>query len=211
MDTGRVPLNFYQKAKEIFTQYYILTKQEIENYLEKPNVLKDMRKLGAELSQLLGNRVITEKQYMGVGKLISNINEETARALASAAKITHVDMEMSEEDFCNFYKEICARADYGFLVYRSTQALPEAPPIDSRKIVDAEMPTSVNCEGLENFKAAAESINPEDIFKSWSKDEFETCLEILGGINFSLEKKLKLWELMVQEKVNLCTGIPNVS
>ena len=140
--------------------------------------------------------------------------KEMALRVAAAIRLRPVDINVTKDEFCDFFEEICARPEFVaeesviFKVSQIEMRLRQAPKkrlaifVFKEKAVDArtveagpQMPELFSCNGIRAAGKAAVVVRADDL-EMWEPDELWNCVETLGSIEWPLETKLDVWRLM---------------
>ena len=112
--------------------------------------------------------------------------------MAAVIRLRPVDINVTKEEFCDFFEEICAKPEF----------VAEESVIFKNKAVDArtvdagpQMPELFSCNGIRAAGKAAVVVRVGDL-EEWEPDELWNCVETLGSIDWPLETKIEVWRLM---------------
>ena len=112
--------------------------------------------------------------------------------MAAVIRLRPVDINVTKEEFCDFFEEICAKPEF----------VAEESVIFKNKAVDArtvdagpQMPELFSCNGIRAAGKAAVVVRVGDL-EAWEPDELWNCVETLGSIDWPLETKIEVWRLM---------------
>ena len=72
---------------------------------------------------------------------------------------------------------------------------------------NSNLPMEIKCRGLSRDKRAAEFFRPAD-FGNWTRDELEACIEVIGAIDWTVETKQEIWEVLKAAEVRVNIGKP---
>ena len=118
--------------------------------------------------------------------------KEMALRVAAVIRLRPVDINVTKEEFCDFFEEICAKPEF----------VAEESVIFKNKAVDArtvdagpQMPELFSCNGIRAAGKAAVVVRVGDL-EAWEPDELWNCVETLGSIDWPLETKIEVWRLM---------------
>ena len=115
-----------------------------------------------------------------------------ALRVAAVIRLRPVDINVTKEEFCDFFEEICAKPEF----------VAEESVIFKNKAVDArtvhagpQMPEVFSCNGIRAAGKAGVVVRVGDL-EEWEPDELWNCVETLGSIDWPLETKIEVWRLM---------------
>lgn len=134
-----------------------------------------------------------EKQLAASGK-------EMTLEVAMAIQLRPVDINVTSEVFCTFYKAICENKNFAdeTVIFMSL-------PQKGRTLADGEtvsptLPNIFTCSGIRAAGQAAVAVRKEDM-ENWNNQEIWQCLEQLGSIEWPLETKIPVWNLIMDMEV----------
>ena len=134
-----------------------------------------------------GEHCNTEKtnQMAAAGK-------EMALRVAAAIRLRPVDINVTKEEFCDFFEDICARPEF----VAEESVIFKNKALDARTLeADLQMPELLSCNGIRAAGKAAVVVEADDL-EAWEPDELWNCVETLGSIDWPLETKLEVWRLL---------------
>ena len=124
----------------------------------------------------------TEK-ILGVKKPLRNVSATTrisSRTKTSSTTVTPILLETNDDLFQNFEKSL--ENDF------------EISEIET-------FPEKITCDGIIAAGPASSSFSVEDL-KSWTSKEILYCIDVLGKIDWTNEKKIDIWNYAIFKVVN---------
>ncbi|TRY69173.1 hypothetical protein TCAL_01375 [Tigriopus californicus] len=86
----------------------------------------------------------------------------------------------------------------------------EFEDLDGGSVVSARertlfLPKEFSCHGVKAARDSAIALSPEDL-DSWTAQELENCVEVLGNIRWPLSTKISVWNLMRKKNLDMFTS-----
>ena len=148
-------------------------------------------------------------QHHTITTQMAAAGKEMALRVAAVIRLRPVDINVTKDEFCDFFEEICARPEF----------VAEESVIFKEKAVAAragdgahahpQMPELFSCNGIRAAGKAAVVVRADDL-EMWEPDKLWNCVETLGSIDWPLETKIEVWNLMetkVRSRQRLCLSV----